>query len=353
MKFSFSLLIFFLFTITISFGLALSEKQVAKSKAIEAVKLIELRQFDKGIKLLQEAAKFDPTNAKIVYQMGLAYYEKKDFENAILVFARLVKMNDLKPEYYRTYSNVYDDWGKQKEALLVLENGLLKFPSSSVLHLEMGNIFAAQKKYNAAITAYEKGIDTDPMLASNYYHAAKLYCYSNEEVWGMIYGELFMNLERNSKRTTEISKLLYETYLSEIKFTTDSTMTVSFSRNANSKNSEPFGVNIYEPTLIAALKGTKAININTLDKTRAKFLDIYYEKSFQNKFNNVLFQFQKQIKDAGHFEAYNHWLLYKGNETDFVIWQVKNKDKWERFIEWYKNHPINITDENKFVRTKY
>ncbi|MEY4875458.1 MAG: hypothetical protein RL708_607, partial [Bacteroidota bacterium] len=53
----------------------LTEKQVAKAKAIEAVKLIELRQFDKGIKLLQEATKLDPTNSKIVYQMGLAYYQ--------------------------------------------------------------------------------------------------------------------------------------------------------------------------------------------------------------------------------------------------------------------------------------
>lgn len=45
-----------------------------------------------------------------------------------------------------------------------------------------------------------------------------------------IYGEIFMNLERNSTRTFEISKLLYDTYKSQITFNKD-TIHVSFSKN--------------------------------------------------------------------------------------------------------------------------
>ncbi|MEY2830725.1 MAG: hypothetical protein RIQ33_2583 [Bacteroidota bacterium] len=330
-----------------------TDKQLAKEKSIEAVKLIDARKFDSGIKLLQDAVKLDPTNSKIVYQMAIAYYQKLDIEKSQLIFEKLLKMHTLLPEYYQAYSILLEDVNQIQKALNVLDIGIKKFSEAGILYLQKGTIYAAQKKYNSAINCFEKGIDAEPLLAANYYYAAKLYCYSNEEVWGMIYGEIFMNLERNSKRTTEISKLLFDTYKSEIKFTTDSTTAVSFSKFVSIKNDELSNVAIYEPTLMQALIGTKALNINTLDKVRTKFLDIYYENKYPLKFNNILFQFQKEIKDAGHFEAYNHWLLYKGNETDFTIWQLKNKEKWEKFIEWYKSHKLEINNNNKFVRFKY
>ncbi len=77
-----------------------------------------------------------------------------------------------------------------------------------------------KKDYNKALTYFEKGIEVAPNYSSNYYWCARLYCNSTEEVWGMIYGEIFMNLERNSKRTAEISKLLFDTYKKEIKWIT-------------------------------------------------------------------------------------------------------------------------------------
>lgn len=35
------------------------------------------------------------------------------------------------------------------------------------------------------------------------------------------------------------------------------------------------------------------------------------------EYPNILFSFQKQVKDAGHIEAYNHWILMKGDEEAF------------------------------------
>ena len=57
------------------------------------------------------------------------------------------------------------------------------------------------KEYSIALNYYEKGIEIDPKFPSNYYRAALLYDYSDHEIWGLIYGELFMDLEPNTKRT--------------------------------------------------------------------------------------------------------------------------------------------------------
>ena len=315
--------------------------------------MIDAQKFNEGIRLLQEARKADPTNYKILEQMGLAYYLKKDFNNAILVFNQLIKMPNIDSDCYELFGNVLDDNNQTEKALEIYSLGLKKNPQSGSLYYQIGNIYLSKKKYNEAVSAYENGISAEPTFAMNYFRAAKLYCYSNEEVWGMIYGEIFLNLIRNSKHAAEISKLLYDTYQSEIKLTSDSTLTVSFSKERPTPSTpNPYGTSVYEPTLEQALKGTKYIDINSLDKVRTKFLDIYFKNDYDKQYPNVLFEYQLKVKQAGHLEAYNHWLLFKGNETTFAIWQAKNKEKWENFIERYKNNPIQIDDRNKFVRKK-
>ncbi len=348
--------LFFLFHfVAIKLLMAQNEIDDAHEKAQQAMVLMDKHQYDNAIKILQSARKEDPKNHDYLYQIGLAYYLKQDFTNAILVFSQLIKMSDAKAAYFETYGNVLDDDKQTEKALEIYFSGLKKFPKSGSLYFQIGNIYLAQKKYNPAISAYESGIEAEPAFAPNYYRAAKLYCYSNEEVWGMIYGEIYLNLDHSNKHSAEISKLLYDVYKSEINLTSDSTLTVSFSKQKSSNKSAviPYGIGVYEPTLELALKGIKSININSLDKVRSKFLEIYFEKGYNKLFPNALFDYQNIVKNAGHFEAYNHWLLYKGNETMFAVWQAKNKEKWEDFIVWYKANALQLNEQNKFYRKKF
>ena len=335
-------------------ALAQSLKQEAIEKAQNATELINQHKYEEGIKMLQEARKLDASNYKFLYEMGLAYYFKKDFSNSILVFNQLVKMPSIDDDCYVAYGNALEDNGQKQKALQMYQLGLQKFPQSGNLFYQIGIFYLTQNDFNKAVDAFENGIEAEPMFSLNYYRAAKLYCYSNEEAWGMVYGEIFLNLNRNSKYSAEISKLLYDTYLSEIKFTSDSTLRVGFSQEKPStSNLNPFGTSVYEPTLLEALVGTKFINMNSLDKVRTKFLDVYFKKNFSKQFPNVLFSYQNKVKNAGHLEAYNHWVLNKGNETIFSIWLAKNKEKWDSFIEWYKSNPIEINNQNVFCRKKF
>lgn len=217
------------------------------------------------------------------------------------------------------------------------------------------------KEYNKALNYYETGIKNDPSFPSNYYWVTKLYCSSTEEVWGLIYGEIFMNLERNSKRTAEISKLLYNTYKNEIKFTSDTSITVSFCQQmtmnvdalADPKNIKlPFCM-IYEPTLLMSIDLGKTIDINSLDQIRTRFVDNYFNNERDKVYPNVLFSYQKTVKDAGHIEAYNHWILMKGDEEGFNKWKSENTEKWDNFIKWFTENGIIINDTNKFYNGQY
>jgi hypothetical protein len=98
---------------------------------------------------------------------------------------------------------------------------------------------------------------------------------------------------------------------------------------------------------------TKSIDIHSLDNIRSEFIDNYFKNGHDKTYPNILFSYQKKVKDTGHLEAYNHWILMKGDQAGFDKWQSENKDKWERFIQWFGDNGLKINDTNKFYREQY
>ena len=331
-----------------------NNRSQALEMAREAISLMDNGKLDESIKLLEKAQKLDPDNILFPYEIAYANYLKENYQNAIKILEKLTKRKDVTDLVFQLLGNSYSMSGNKKKALATYDLGLKKFPNAGKLYLEKGTIYYMQKDYNKAISLYEKGIEVEPTFPSNYYRATLLYCNSTEEVWGMIYGEIFMNLERGNKRTEEISKLLFDTYKSEITFEDENSIAVSFSKNLviTDINKLPFGI-IYEPTLMLALVGEKSIDINSLDRIRTNFLNLYYEQKHNTNYPNVLFDYQKQIEKAGHLEAYNHWLLMKGDEDGFDAWLSENEEKWDKFIEWFSANPLKLSSKNKFYRNQY
>jgi tetratricopeptide (TPR) repeat protein len=336
--------------------------QNTNEKLNEAIKLMDNGKVDESITLLQEGMKLEPDRFDYPYEMAYAYYLKSNYEESIKILEKIEKHPSVSNVLFQLLGNSYDSMKNSTKAIEVYERGLKKFPNSGNLYLELGVIHLKDENKNAALTYFEKGIEMAPAFPSNYYWASKIFCSSTEEVWGMIYGELFMNLERNSKRTAEISKLLFDTYKGEIKFNGENPVSVSFSKNSTvnikdltdpSNVKLPFGVGVYEPTLIISILSAKIIDINSLDIIRSNFIDTYFSKGFDKSYPNTLFSYQKRVKDAGHFEAYNHWILMKGDEEAFGTWMNANKEKWDNFVKWFGENGLKINNSNKFNRGQY
>ena len=354
-------LLLLIMTGQILYGQTTNEEK-ALAKGLEAVKLIDAGRLDESVKLLKEAQKLDPKRIDYPYELALVQYMRKDYKGAIKILEKNVGHKDVIGRVFQLLGNSYSMQGNSAKAFEIYDKGLKKFPKSGMLYLEKGNVHWGKQEYDKALSYYEKGIEIDPKFPSNYYRAARIFCNSTEEVWGMIYGEIFMNLERNSIRTAEISKLLYDTYKSEIKFTSDTSFSVSFSKNATinisdladpSKMRLPFGVGVYEPTLMFSILGEKAINMGTLNNIRCAFIDNYFNNGHDKTYPNILFNYQKRVKEAGHIEAYNHWILMKGNEDEFSKWHSENEDKWENFVNWFTENGLKVDENNKFFRGQY
>lgn len=337
-------------------------KETALKKGREAIKLMDEGKLDESIQLLKEAEKLDPEMFDYPYEMALAYYLKNEYKETIKILELNRDHQNVTERLYQLLGNAYDMLGKGDKAVEAYDSGLLKFPNAGVLYLEKGNLFWAKKEYGQALPFYEKGIQVDPKFPSNYYRASLIYCGSTEEMWGMIYGEIFINLERNSKRTVEISKLLYDVYKSEIKFENKNSASVSFCqqmtlnvntlKDTTSKPRLPFCM-VYEPTLLISVALEKKVDLESLDRIRSTFLANYFSMGHDKSYPNVLFEYQKKIEKAGHLSAYNHWLLMKGAEDDFDKWYKTHGEEWDAFVKWFSVNKLVLDQTYRFHSSQY
>ena len=195
-----------------------TDGEKAEKLAREAIQKMDAGFTAESIELLNQAIELDPENKLYYdYEIAFAYQIDKKYPEAIEILEGLLDDEKVHGQIYQTLGNLYDYNGDPEKAVETYKKGLEIFPDYGGLYLELANITGfTLKDYDKALQLYEMGIKADPMFPSNYYWAAKYYMSSTIKVHGIIYAEIFMNLERNSQRTQEISKMLYDTYYENI-----------------------------------------------------------------------------------------------------------------------------------------
>lgn len=354
----------FLLLLTAS-GSLLAQSKADKDKARElgsnAIELMEVGEIKKSLTLLEHASKLDPKNIDYPYEMAYAHYLDKDYSSAIKILSKLQKHKDVNDLVYQLLGNSYSISGNRSKAIKAYEAGLKKFSNSGRLYLERGNVELHIEEYNEAIRFYEKGILAEPNFPSNYYWTTLLFCGSDNKHWGLIYGEMFMNLERNTKRTATVSKLIYDTYKDNIEITSDTSMKVDFSskvihlrKDFDPENFKlPYGLIVYTPTFLVALALEKEIDIHALQRTRGSFVDAYYQSNHQKDYPLAILDYQRELEKQGHLEAYNYWILMQGDPEGFKQWKDENEEKWDAFVLWFNANQFQLDKKNRFDRSKF
>ncbi len=331
------------------------QAQTNADKAIElgrkAVSLVDSGKITKGITLLREAQGLDPDNPTIPYEIAYAYYTLKNYPGAIGILDSLRRLSHPTENVFQLLGNSYDFMGDSAKAEQTYRAGLAIYPRSGRLYLELG-VLNLKSQPARALKYFEDGIASEPGFASNYYWASRIFLQTTEKVWAMIYGEIFMNLERGSKRTEEISERLYKAYLSGIQRTSDSTYEVHFSKSvqvAEHDSSIPFPM-AYELCMVLATVPTDTVQMNSLSTIRSRFLDLWEEKGLQRTYSNPLFTYQLQVQKQGHIDAYSHWLLMRGDEDAFSSWHSSHEKEFEEFVRWFTANPMKLGPADVTVR---
>jgi len=346
-----------LIILSTNYCFAQNNKEIALKKGIEAIALMDNGKIEESILLLQESQKLDTQNFNYPYEIAYANYLKKEYKKAIEILEKIESLPNVNAQLYSLWGNSYDILGNTQKAKEIYDIGIKKFPNEGRLYLEKGVVYELEKDYNKAVTAYQKGISVEPKYPSNYYRVANLYLNSNDIVPGLIYGEIFVNLERTTKRTKEMSKNLYEAYKNSVVFESGQWKELNLCKQIT-LNPTQFEKDKKLPlcmifgkwfTYGLSSSNVKEYNLDSLSKIRKEFIRNYFENDYKD-YPNVLFNYQKQMEDNKVFDAYNHYLFQIGAEDDFEDWMKTNESEYEKFVEWYTKdeNTISITEKNYF-----
>jgi len=103
---------------------------------------------DQALSLLETAAKIDPKNDRIFYNMALLYNEMNDKPAAERAFAKAVLLKTSNPRVYYNYGLLLNENKKFKEAETVLQKGIATDPSVPELYYAL--FFVYQQTGDAA-----------------------------------------------------------------------------------------------------------------------------------------------------------------------------------------------------------
>lgn len=302
---------------------------------------------NKAIAIYDQLLKKYPNDGGLLFEKAYCYYVKQDFKTAEKLLGKAENKPGAEGVAYALHGNCFDNLGKKDQAIKKYKEGISKFPDFGQLYLELGTVYVSLNRLDEAVDSYKTGIKVDPDYTSNYYRISQLLCMTNEPVWGIIYGEIHELLSPNSRRSAELSKAIYDAYNSHMKFEDDTTFHVTLtSKNEIFSDGEtldiPFEIlfEVYssreEDPFIVKEKGH--LDMLSLVENRRSLITRMFENGQNQKFLYPIFKYQQKVLEAGHWEAYNMWLLRKGNDEEYEEWLENNEEKFSAFADWYKDN---------------
>jgi tetratricopeptide (TPR) repeat protein len=308
--------------------------QQPDSTSPEGKAKIFLRQGDytNAIMLLNRAAASNPTDLGIQKDLAYAYYMKRDFVKGLEVAKPIVKRNDADVQSFQILGMMLKAVEERKECEKMYKEGLRRFPNSGVLYNEYGEMLWTKEDFANALKLWERGILSEPSYPGNYYNAAKFYYFSADKVWGILYGEIFVNLESYSQRTTEIQTQLFDGYK---KLFTDPDIM------KNQEHRGDFANAVLENMKRNSGLVAGGITVESLNKLRKAFIADWYQKD-ASRFPYRLFEHQQQLIKADMFDAYNQWVFSAANAPQYQQWVTNHTEELNKFTNFQKNRVFKL-----------
>jgi tetratricopeptide (TPR) repeat protein len=324
-----------LFAALFSIAYTVTAQDSAIFKARETARNFQMQgDFTNAILVLNQALQKDEDNLDLQKDLAFNYYLNRNYAKALEVAKPFADRKDADVQAYQILGMVYKALEERKECEKMYKAALKKYPNSGVLYNEYGEMLWSKENWSESLKLWEKGIEVDPNYSGNYYNAARYYFFSQDKVWGLIYGEIFVNLESYSKRTPEIKKMLLEGYK---KLFTEGNMT----KNQDTKN-EFVKAFLDIMKTQAPFVAENGITPETLSAVRTKFIIDWFEK-YATKFPFRLFDHHRQLLREGMFDAYNQWIFGTvANLTEYENWTKAHPDEFQKFDYFQHNRVFKM-----------
>jgi hypothetical protein len=193
-----------------------------------------------------------------------------------------------------------------------------------------------------ALHSWLRGISVDPGYHINYYEAARAYMKTTKPVWAIVYGEIFVNLERFTPRSGESRKLLLAAY-KRFYATPNEDEMPHFGKNTANKDAQSFEEALTQVLLHLAPVTSDGVTTENLTMLRTR-IAMEWMNTYAAKYPFTLFQYWDDLLRAGQFDAYNQWLFGRAeNQAQYDAWVKFHPEAIPAYEQYYAAHPLRPT----------
>lgn len=285
--------------------------------------------------LLQQAIQLSPETPALYRELANCFYLSGNYSNAYQTIEPLIKNKQTDEQTYVIAGNSLYKMGETKKARKMYESGIKQFPHSGLLYHELGNYYNDNNDPEYALRSWLQGIQEDPAYHVNYYEAAKIYAGTNQPMWAVFYAEMFINIEKETPRSTDARRLMLIAY-GKIFATVGTGFHPKYkntSLTATPRNID-FEKAVMDLYLQLAPVMSDGITAENLTMMRTRFV-MEWMTNYAVKFPFSLFTYQDKMLRDGQFDAYNQWLFGKAeNEAVYNSWIQFNPNALPGINAW-------------------
>lgn len=321
--------IFFIAILLVSINTAFAQTQDADALHETGRSFMRQGDFPSALQAFDKALEQKPDDIDILKDKAFVYYLQRDFTNTIDICKKLTARKDADAQCFQILGLAYKEIAETKESEKMYKQALTRFPNSGPLNCDYGE-FISSSNPAEAIKYWEKGIEADPNYSGNYYFATKYYAQKGNIIWGLLYGEIFVNIESLSKRSEEIKTILYGGY----KKLFDDISILDNAKNNGTVFEKAVAQNLSNLTYF----GRYGVTPEMLTALRTRFILNWYSNEETRRMNFHLFEYQRDLLRQGYFDAYNQWLI--GPLTDsqkYTQWVQQHGDEVKGFQQYQRN----------------
>jgi tetratricopeptide (TPR) repeat protein len=280
--------------------------------------------------MLFSAYNLDSLNISIIKDLSLCYYFEKEYSKGLQIINSIIDKDSADDQCFQIAGNIYKGLKKYNECEILYQKALTKFPDNGTLNNEMGELLNLQNK-KECINYWEKGIEKDPQYPKNYFNAAKFYDTENNNLWSLLYGEIYVNMDPFGVKTAEIKEIILSAYHKIFN---------SLLSDGNIKDKNKFSQKIFSHLIKQNEIASQGLSVGNLSMIRTRFiLDWYFDKA--DKYPFKLFEFHQYLIREGLFESYNQWLFGSSeNLSAFQNWTQLHHQDYAAFTKFLKSNQL-------------
>lgn len=286
----------------------------------------------------QQAIQIAPDIMLLHRELAYAYYLAQGYDEAIATLEPIIKQGQADAETYKIMAQCLTAKREFKKAKKLLKDAITAIPDAGTLYHQAGLLYEEDKEQVYALETWLEGISKDPSFHLNYYEAARSYMNTDKTIWAILYGEIFVNMEQQTKRSYDTRAMLVEAY--KKLFTSLSTGNIPKFGSATEKTSKSFEQAVYETFISLSPVMSDGFTTENLIMLRTRFI-MDWTLQYAAQYPFALFARHNDMISNGYFDSYNQWLFGKvENQQQFEAWKKFHPDAIRHLEGWMNQYPF-------------